>query len=107
MALGSCREGLGSFAGLQTAFLNVHKMTLPGRQGLVGAAGKVCRGLSGAWEVQGRFGEFCGLANVLKRTLPGPQGLVGAAGKVCHGRSGAWELQGRVWRVLRAGKRQP
>ena len=45
--------------------------------------------------------------SLLKRTLPGPQGLVGAAGKVCRGLSGAWELQGRVWRVLRAGKRQP
>ena len=45
--------------------------------------------------------------NLLKRTLPRPQGLVGAAGKVCRGLSGAWELQGRVWRVLRAGKRQP
>ena len=27
---------------------------LPRPQGLVGAAGKVCRGLSGAWELQGR-----------------------------------------------------
>ena len=64
--LGAAGEGLASFAGWQTAALNV-----------------------------------------LKRTLPGPQGLVGAAGKVCRGLSGAWELQGRVWRVLRAGKRQP
>ena len=88
------------------------KNTLPGPQGLVGAAGKVCRGLSGAWELQGRvWGSFAGwqtaALNLLKRTLPGPQGLVGAAGKVCRGLSGAWELQGRVWGVLKAGKRQP
>ena len=73
--LGAAGEGLASFAGWQTAALNVLKRTLPGPQGLVGAAGKVCRGLSGAWE--------------------------------CRGLSGAWELQGSVWRVLRAGKRQP
>ena len=89
-----------------------------------------CCGLSGSWAVNrgcyglggsrpewrlGAAGEglasFAGwqtaALNVLKRTLPGPQGLVGAAGKVCRGLSGAWELQGRVWRVLRAGKRQP
>ena len=103
-----------SFEGWQTAALNVHKKTLPRPQGLVGAAGKVCRGLSGAWELQGRFGEFWRVLkagkpalNLLKRTLPRPQGLVGAAGKVCRGLSGAWELQGRVWGVLRAGKRQP
>ena len=34
--------------------LNLLKRTLPRPQGLVGAAGKVCRGLSGAWELQGR-----------------------------------------------------
>ena len=87
MAPGSCREGLGNFAGWQTAALNVHKKTLPGPQGLVGAAGKVCRGLSGAWELQGRVWRvFAGwqtaALNVLKRT----------AGKVCRGLSGAWEL---------------
>ena len=82
------------------------------------AAGKLCRGLRGAWELQGRvrggFGEFWRVLkagkpalNLLKRTLPRPHGLVGAAGKVCRGLSGAWELQGRVWGVLRAGKRQP
>ena len=47
-------KGLGSFEGWQTAALNVHKKTLPRPQGLVRAAGKVCRGLSGAWELQGR-----------------------------------------------------
>ena len=57
-----------------------------------------------------RFGEFSRLANgslESKRTLPRRQGLVGAAGNVCRGLSGAWELQGRVWRVFKAGKRQP
>ena len=34
--------------------LNLLKRTLPQPQGLVGAAGKVCCGLSGAWELQGR-----------------------------------------------------
>ena len=127
--LGAAGERLASFAGWQTAALNILKRTLPGPQELVGAAGKVCRGLSGAWECRGlsgawelqeRLASFAGwqtaALNVLKRTLPGPQGLVGAAGKVCRGLSGAWEcrglsgaweLQGRVWRVLRAGKRQP
>ena len=52
-------------------------------------------------------GGFGAALNILQRTLPRPQGLVGAAGKVRRGLSGAWELQGRVWRVLRAGKRQP
>ena len=85
---------MGSFEGWQTAALNPPKGTLPRPQGFVGAAGKVCRGLSGAWELQGRVWR------VLKE-------LVGAAGKVCRGLSGAWELQGRVWGVLRAGKRQP
>ena len=77
------------------------KRTLPRPQGLVGAAGKVCRGLSGAWELQGRV---CGVLasfegwqttawDLRKRTLPRPQGLVGAAGKVCRGLSGSWELQ--------------
>ena len=103
---------MASFEGWQTAALNVHKKTLPRPQGLVRAAGKVCRGLSGAWELQGRvLGSFEGwqtaALNLLKRTLPRPQGLVRAAGKVCRGLSGAWELQGRVWGVLRAGKRQP
>ena len=91
------------------------KRTLPGPQGLVGAAGKVCRGLSGAWELQGRvcrvLASFEGWQtaawDLRKRTLPRPQELVGAAGKVCRGLSGAWELQGRVWGVLKAGKRQP
>ena len=91
------------------------KRTLPGPQGLVGAAGKVCRGLSGAWELQGRvcrvLASFEGWQtaawDLRKRTLPGLQGLVGAAGKVCRGLSGAWELQGRVWGVLKAGKRHP
>ena len=50
------------------AALNVLKRTLPGPQGLLGAAGKVGRGLSGAWELQRGFGEFCGLANgILER----------------------------------------
>ena len=52
-SLHGCRGGLGSFEGWQTAALKVLKRILPG-QGLVGAAGKVCRGLSGAWELQGR-----------------------------------------------------
>ena len=85
-----------------------HKKTLPRPQGLVGAAGKVHRGLSGAWELQGSvWGVLASFEawqtaalNLLKRTLPRPQGLVGAAGKVCRGLSGAWELQGRVWVVL-------
>ena len=34
--------------------MNVHKKTLPRPEGLVRAAGKVCRSLSGAWELQGR-----------------------------------------------------
>ena len=55
---------MGSFEGWQTAALNVHKKTLPRPQGLVRAAGKVCRGLSGALGAAGDgFGEFCGLAN--------------------------------------------
>ena len=62
--LGAAGEGLARFAGWQTAALNVLKRTLPGTQGLVGAVGKGCRGLSGAWELQRGFGEFCGLANV-------------------------------------------
>ena len=106
---------MGSFEGWQTAALNLLKRTLPRPQGLVGAAGKVCRGLSGAWELQGRV---CGVLasfegwqtaawDLRKRTLPRPQELVRAAGKVRRGLSGAWELQGRVWGVLRAGKRQP
>ena len=75
---------MGSFEGWQTAALNVHKKTLPRPQGLVGAAGKVCRGLSGAWELQGRVsrvrrvlraGKTAAL-NVHKKTLPRPQGLV-------------------------------
>ena len=94
--------------GWQTAAWDLRKRTLPRPQELVGAAGKVCRGLSGAWELQGRaWGVLKAALNLLKRTLPRPQGLVGAAGKVCRGLSGAWELQGRVWGVLRAGKRQP
>ena len=36
--LGAAGEGLASFAGWQTAALNVVKRTLPGPQGLVGAA---------------------------------------------------------------------
>ena len=42
-----------SFEAWQTAALNLLKRTLPRPQGLVGAAGKVHRGLSGAWELQG------------------------------------------------------
>ena len=103
---------MASFEGWRTGALNLLKRTLPRLQRLVGAAGKVCRGVSGAWELQGRVwgvleGWQTAALNLLKRTLPRGQGLVGAAGKVCRGLSGAWELQGRVWGVLRAGKRQP
>jgi hypothetical protein len=78
---------LASFEGWQTAALNLHKKTLPRLQGLVGAAGKVHRGLSGAWELQGSvWGVLASFEawqtaalNLLKRTLPRPQGLVGAA----------------------------
>ena len=107
VARGSCRGGFESFEGWQTAALNRLKRTLPRPQGLVGAAGKVCRGLSGAWELQGRVwgvlraGKRQPWTSIKRRCQP--QGLVGAAGKVCRGLSGAWELQGRVWGVLRAG----
>ena len=106
---------LASCEGWQTAALNLHKRTLPRLQGLVGAAGKVHRGLSGAWELQGSvWGVLASFEawqtaalNLLKRTLPRPQGLVGAAGKVHRGLSGAWELQGPrpEWRLGAAGKR--
>ena len=93
---------MASFEGWRTGALNLLKRTLPRLQRLVGAAGKVCRGVSGAWELQGRVWEFWRVLkagkpalNLLKRTLPRLQGLVGAAGKVCCGLSGAWELQGR------------
>ena len=76
-----------SFEAWQTAALNLLKRTLPRPQGLVGAAGKVHRGLSGAWELQGSVSEVLAsfeawqtaALNLLKRTLPRPQGLVGAA----------------------------
>ena len=109
VAPGSCRGGFGEFWRVLKAgkpALNLHKRTLPRLQWLVGAAGKVCRGLSGAWELQGRVwgvlasfeGWRTGALNLLKRTLPR------LAGKVCRGLSGAWELQGKVWGVLEAGK---
>ena len=102
---------MASFAGWQTAALNVLKRTLPGPQGLVGAAGKVCRGLSGAWELQGRVAPW-GLAsfagwqtaalNVLKKDVCHGLRDLGAAGKVWQTaalkslKGHAWELQGRV-----------
>ena len=46
------REGIGEFSRLANSSLESHKRTLPRPQGLAGAAGKVCRGLSGAWELQ-------------------------------------------------------
>ena len=48
---GSVWGVLASFEAWQTAALNRHKRTLPRLQGLVGAAGKVHRSLSGAWEL--------------------------------------------------------
>ena len=75
---------LASCEGWQTAALNLHKRTLPRLQGLVGAAGKVHRGLSGAWELQGSVWRVLAsfeawqtaALNLHKRTLPRLQGLV-------------------------------
>ena len=82
----------GSFAGWQTAALNVLKRTLPGPQGLVGAAGKVCRGLSGAWELQGRVwsslehpskdtATASGTCWSCRKGSPRPEWRLGAAGE--------------------------
>ena len=68
---GLCQE-------LANGSLEPHKKTLPRPHGLVGAAGKVHRGLSGAWELQGSVwgvlasfeGWQTAALNLHKRTLP-------------------------------------
>ena len=63
---------------LANSSLEPHKKTLPRPQGLVGAAGKVHRGLSGAWELRGSVwgvlasfeGWQTAALNLHKRTLP-------------------------------------
>ena len=91
--------------------MNVHKKTLPRPQELVGAAGKVCRGLSGAWELQGRVwgvlasfeGWQTAALNLFTATASGTcWNCTGSAAaccvlerrrnRDCCGMSGSWEV---------------
>ena len=121
MAPGSCRGGFGSFAGWQTAALNVHKKTLPRPH--VRAAGKVCRGLrhlAAPWPAikppSGILGKlpFCakswpgafwkqisGVWRPVGRLLNSPSGILGKRPFWAKSWPGAfWKRISGVWRPL-------
>ena len=84
---------LGSFAGWQTACLNLHKKTMPRLANGMELQGCVLRVLAG-------FGEFCGLAS--GRLEPAKEDNAAAG---MHKRTRPWlangmELQGSVLGVL-------
>ena len=97
MAPGSCRGGFGELGEFRRLGKRHPWTSIKGHclrpQGLVGAAGKVCRGLSGAWELQGRVWEFL---------RAGKRQLWTSIKRRCT----AWGF-GELGEFSKAGKRQP